>query len=412
MRVILVPLGSHGDVHPFLGLGKALSARGHDVLVVANPWFAEMIAAQGLVHEPFGTIADYEAATSDPDLWHPRRAARVVGRFAGPMIEPLYRVLASRHTPDTVVVAPGLAFGARLAQERLGVRLVTVHLQPVVFWSDHVTPAMAGLCLPARSPRFVKHGLRWLMDRELNIAFGRPLGAARRDLGLRPLDVPLLTWWNSPHRVLALFPEVFGPPQPDWPAQVRLTNFPLFDESDTFEPTDSMSGWLSDGGPPLVFTPGSANRHAHRFFATAVATCRRLGCRGVLLTRFGDQVPSALPRDVRHFDYLPLSFVLPYAAGLVHHGGIGTLSQAAVAGIPQLIVPQAHDQFDNAARVTRLGVGTCLTPGRFRSRRAATALRTLTGSDEVASACRRVAGAVRATPGLQAACQIVEEVER
>jgi rhamnosyltransferase subunit B len=42
---------------------------------------------------------------------------------------------------------------------------------------------------------------------------------------------------------------------------------------------------------------------------------------------------------------------------LVHHGGIGTASQAFAAGIPQLITPFAHDQFDNAARIERLGCG-------------------------------------------------------
>jgi len=41
----------------------------------------------------------------------------------------------------------------------------------------------------------------------------------------------------------------------------------------------------------------------------------------------------------------------------VHHGGIGTASQAFAAGIPQLITPFAHDQFDNAAHVERLGCG-------------------------------------------------------
>jgi len=41
----------------------------------------------------------------------------------------------------------------------------------------------------------------------------------------------------------------------------------------------------------------------------------------------------------------------------VHHGGIGTASQAFAAGIPQLITPFAHDQFDNAARVESLGCG-------------------------------------------------------
>ncbi len=47
--------------------------------------------------------------------------------------------------------------------------------------------------------------------------------------------------------------------------------------------------------------------------------------------------------------------LVPRLAALVHHGGIGTTAQAMRAGVPQLITPFAHDQFDNAARVERLG---------------------------------------------------------
>jgi rhamnosyltransferase subunit B len=49
--------------------------------------------------------------------------------------------------------------------------------------------------------------------------------------------------------------------------------------------------------------------------------------------------------------------LLPQVAALVHHGGIGTTAAALAAGIPQLIAPFAFDQFDNAARTVRLGVG-------------------------------------------------------
>ncbi len=55
--------------------------------------------------------------------------------------------------------------------------------------------------------------------------------------------------------------------------------------------------------------------------------------------------------------FVPHSVLLPRARCLVHHGGVGTTSQAFEAGIPQLVLPFAHDQFDNAARVQRLGRG-------------------------------------------------------
>jgi UDP:flavonoid glycosyltransferase YjiC (YdhE family) len=48
LKFILVPMGSWGDVYPFLWLGKALASRGHDVRVVINPPFDAAIRAAGL----------------------------------------------------------------------------------------------------------------------------------------------------------------------------------------------------------------------------------------------------------------------------------------------------------------------------------------------------------------------------
>ena len=61
-----------------------------------------------------------------------------------------------------------------------------------------------------------------------------------------------------------------------------------------------------------------------------------------------------------HVRYAPFSALLPRLRGLVHHGGIGTSAQALAAGIPQMVAPFAHDQFDNAARLCRLGVAVTL----------------------------------------------------
>lgn len=66
---------------------------------------------------------------------------------------------------------------------------------------------------------------------------------------------------------------------------------------------------------------------------------------------------------------------------IVHHGGIGTSSEALYAGKPMLVVPYGFDQPDNAARLHRLGVAEVLPAARYRSDRAATLLqRLLSGS--------------------------------
>ena len=48
MHFLMSALGSAGDVHPFIALGQALQRRGHEVELLASPWFQARIEAAGL----------------------------------------------------------------------------------------------------------------------------------------------------------------------------------------------------------------------------------------------------------------------------------------------------------------------------------------------------------------------------
>jgi UDP:flavonoid glycosyltransferase YjiC (YdhE family) len=233
------------------------------------------------------------------------------------------------------------------------------------------------------------------------------LNAWRKELGLAPVR-RIVRWWNSPYGVLCLFPEWYAPPQRDWPAAIMQTDFPLWNRHAHVPLAAEVEAFLSRGTPPLVFTPGSTNLHGGPFFAAAIAACQALGRRAILLTEFPDQLPQPLPDGVAHFSYVPLDALLPRAAAFVHHGGIGSTSQAMLAGIPQVLMPLAHDQFDNGVRVKKLGVGDSIPAPRFTAARLTAALRKLLDSPPVASACREVSRRLAKRDGLARAADAVE----
>src|SRR5262245_20698255 len=210
--------------------------------------------------------------------------------------------------------------------------------------------------------------------------------------------------------VLGLFPEWFGPPQPDWPANVRLTGFPLWDAHPEAELSREVEDFLSAGDAPIAFSPGSANREAQGFFQTAAEACQRLGRRGILLTKYAEQLPAKLPPSVRHFGFVPLSRLLPRTAALVHHGGIGTCAQGLAAGVPQRVRPMSFDQFDNSLRLVRLGVGEEISVKAFRKPAVAASLDRLLSSPTVAANCRTLAKRCDGPASLTAACVALEEL--
>ena len=88
--------------------------------------------------------------------------------------------------------------------------------------------------------------------------------------------------------------------------------------------------------------------------------------------------------------YAPVSQLFPRAAAVVHQGGVGTTQQALRAGRPQLVVPFLGDQFDNAARVVRLGCGAPLGRTRYKADRVATVLDRLFSDPGVAETAARL----------------------
>jgi UDP:flavonoid glycosyltransferase YjiC (YdhE family) len=411
-NVVLMPVGSHGDVHPFVGVGKALAARGHAVRAFTSGYYASLFEAVGIeLHDAF-PAQQFRALLDDPMLWRPGiRAVRHVVAMAIEQAAGQYAWLAERAgDPDLLVIASPLAFGARVAQDRFGLRLATLQLSPGAIPSVVDPPRLPGLFMPRWLPLWARRAQRAVLTRLGDRLFAR-VNQLRREVGLGPARDIVGGWWNSPSLTLGLFPEWFSGHPVDWPPSVRLTDFPLYDESDVAAVNPETGRFLAacaDRGGAVVFTPGSAMTQGAAFFAAAVEACATLDRPGLLLTRHPGQLPRRLPPLVRHEPYLPFSAVLPRAAALVYHGGIGTLSQACAAGTAQLLMPMAHDQFDNAARIERLGLGRTLERRRFRGPALAAALDDLLGDERIARRCQEVAGRLRASYGIGRTCDLLE----
>jgi UDP:flavonoid glycosyltransferase YjiC (YdhE family) len=150
--------------------------------------------------------------------------------------------------------------------------------------------------------------------------------------------------------------------------------------------------------------------HGARMFRAAIEACRLLGERGLLLTRFAQQLPAPLPAFVHHCDYAPFRKLFPRCGAVVHHGGVGTTAQALAAGIPQLILPMAWDQPDNARRVKRLGAGQWLLPNSSAVRIAGALAGLLT--PETRTRCRGVAARFGTGDPYEIAAQWIEQISR
>ncbi len=385
MQVLIAALGSAGDVHPFVGIGRALADRGHAVIVSANPVFEPLVERCGRAFRAIGSKEDYLNAMNDPTLWAPRTSLRTLWRAMAREMRPLFDLVAREAGDDMVVIGSLWAFGARLAQEKLGLPYLSAQVSPSTLFSARLPPVHPRFGLPRGMPVAMNAAcIRMIEFAVLDRVFGPALNGLRRELGLAPVARIMSRWMHSPQGVLGLFPDWFAPRQDDWPAAFVSCGFPLFDVGDLESLDAGLREFLQLGPPPVIVTPGSTALHGPGFLRAAVRALQALGQRAVLLG--ADAVAlGELPESMEARRYVPLSLLLPHSAALLHHAGIGTSALGLAAGLPQVVTPFAHDQFDNAARLARLGVGTTVKAPSATA--LAQALGRALGDPAIAQAC-------------------------
>ena len=386
-NIILLTQGTGGDLHPLIGIGGELLARGHAVTVVTNCRFAETVRSYGMEFAPLDRPEHVEAMS---EMMTPEGLAELSSRRG--MIDP--RVLAAcmevyeiiegiGATGPTVVAAHhNLNVVTQTAAERLGLPYI-----PIFF-----------------APYFL---LKLPMVENLYFHDSPTINRYRAELGLAPVE-DWRAWLRSPLWMLGLWPEWFAP-QGEMPCPVTATGFASNPHFERGHLGEEVEEFLSAGEPPVLLAHGTSKPYRPEFFGASVEACAALGLRALLVTPHREWVPGSLPDNVRHFTYLPFETVLERVSAIVHHGGIGTLHHALAAAVPQLILGFGFDRPDNGLRVRRLGVGDYLPPARWKTAAVAQALGRVL-SPETTARCREVAARLRG--GESAASAAADLIER
>jgi rhamnosyltransferase subunit B len=393
IHFVVVTIGSAGDLFPFLAMALALRARGHRVSFLAPGQHSPWVLPTGL---PFTGLPAEEAVLHDPDLWHPTRGFGVVWRATRPAmarIVPFVDALPPDEACVLLVHPLALPEADLCRKRRPGLKIAAAYLAPQNLPTVYDPLLVGPWRVPSWVPLAARRALwRWAMRTFIDPVALADVNAARAIQGLSRVETLGDAVFKVPDLSLTLFPAWFAPTQPDWPQPLLRADFPLYDPNADAMLAPELESFLQAGAAPLAFTHGTGNTQAAAYFQAAFEAAQRLGRRAIFLTPHRGQVPAALLPSMLWQDYVPLRRLLPHLAVLAHHGGIGTTAEALRAGTPQLIVPLAHDQFDNAARVTALGAGASLPASRLNAGRLERALAQVLGLPRGAASGRFGAG--------------------
>ena len=398
-NVVIVTHWLDGDVIPFIRIGKELKRRGHPVTLITHCYFEEMAKKAGLRFRSWDTPEEYaelvdemqgNKTDSSKEKSYSYEASSFRQKYES--IETRlkeYRIINECCDSGTVILCKNRSsVAAYMVAEKNHLPLATVMMNPTEIPSMLLYEQLEG-------------------DHDLP-----RLNELRKDVELDAVD-SWLQWESSAKMTLALWPEWYDGAGEGWPAKIETVGFPFEKGKEAFAreiPAD-FSDWLSDHPKPIVITGGTTKCINEKFYESSIAACGLYGRPTVVLSRYREFLPSHMPENVIWYEYLPLDSILPETGLLIHHGGMGTLSGALAAGVPQMVLPCYVDRPYNASLLKKLGVGDYLYPANWEPRKIAEKLRELQDAS-VREICSQYMTRMRTNNGITVAADHVEMLMR
>ncbi len=199
------------------------------------------------------------------------------------------------------------------------------------------------------------------------------------------------------------------PKPPDWGDHIFVTGYWLLDSPPGWQPPADLAAFIEFGPTPIYVGFGSMSaRDPRATTQLIVEALRRTEQRSVLSTGWSGLADADLLESVFAVESIPHDWLFPRMAAVVHHGGAGTTGAGLLAGIPNVIVPAAGDQFLWGEGVEALGVGPKAIPRkRLTVERLAEAIQVAVNDASTRERAKALGECVRADDGIALATRII-----
>lgn len=418
VRIVMMALGSRGDVQPFAALGVALAARGHAVRLLTYGSFVDLVAGKGVTLVP--VEGDIQAGLKGPEATamfaegaKPRLVMAAMRAFTEKHGENWARcLLEEARTADLLIPAGASVFVGASVAEALNIPYVHAYPQPTL-----PTRAFPSAMVPpqGKRPGLWNWAQSWMISIVFWQVFGKMVNRVRSELlGLTPYPLwgPYWRWQREGSPMLMGYSPALVPRPDDWHPAAQVVGAWFLDHPEWVMP-DDLSAFLAAGPAPVYIGFGSMMPgDPARTTRMIVEAVRKVGCRAVLAGGWGGLKPSGPTPDIFPLDAAPHDRLLPHMAAVVHHGGAGTTAAGVRAGVPAVIVPFLGDQFFWGWRLEELGVcGGVLRHRDLDADQLAVAIRRCLEDQGMRGRAAALGATVRAEDGLGAAVRVIETVQ-
>ncbi|HTP59565.1 MAG TPA: glycosyltransferase [Spirochaetia bacterium] len=418
MKIVILAVGSQGDVQPYAALGRGLARAGHVVTLASHETFRPLATRCGIAFSlitgnPVDIVQGPEGQSwlsSSASYFNFLSRAR---RMAADLYPQMSRdALAAARGADALIFSlPLTVCGYSVANSLQipGIPAALYPLHPTGAFPSIMTPSLSfGRCANWLSGTGVMM-LYWGIARSLLREFHRTEGMARL-----PLRAPLRAMEKEGLPFLYGYSPSVIPTPRSWPASRVAGGYWFLEDSPEWKPQPRLLQFLENGPKPLYVGFGSMTSGDPQAMTRIVLDAvRRTGQRAVLSTGWGGFDAEDLPPSILSVGFVPHHWLFARVSMAIHHGGAGTTAAVLKAGTPGIIVPFFADQFFWGKRVCDLGMGPSPIPRKeLTTESLEKAIRDVLGNGAMTARARELAASIQAEDGVAAAVRAVDDYLR
>lgn len=359
MKLVMITIGSRGEVEPCITLGAALKAEGHDVVIATHPNFRGFIESHGLTFSLINIdIEAFLSSDTSPTLKNKNPLGNLVSAFVS--MNAMYRQIgddswAAASGAEALFYTIGGSFIVPHLVEKLHIPAIGLYPYPVGTPTSAFPNALVPMGDLGSGLNKLSHQLSdlgWL-------AVQKPIRDWRVEtLGLSAkVGAAVKKFRSARHPILYGFSKHVLPPPADWGDEAIVSGYWFLPERVEWQPIPELVAFLQDGPPPVYVGFGSMKLpNGASITQVIVEALRETGQRGLLLSGNGGLLDVKEP-GIHTFSGAPFSWLFPQMSALIHHGGSGTTALGLRSGVPATAIPFMMDQPFWGRRLEMLGVG-------------------------------------------------------
>jgi sterol 3beta-glucosyltransferase len=408
--ITILCAGSRGDFQPYIALAQELQAMGKAVRIAGNRSFAGFVQGYGI--EFFAINADIETLNVDPKLLreagnadNPLKMLLAFNKMKEYGIYMVSDYFAACEGSELIIYHPGCAIGYFAAQ-LFGIPAVLGSPFPMHRTQAHPSVVLYGQVPANRLTTSLSYtmiqSMLWLASKDSIKGFWRT------KFGQTPADFGMPFERHNQARqpaIISCSNHVFARPD-DWNPHIHQHGYWVVAERKAYVPSAELAQFLNHPDKPVYVGFGSMTGiNQYPGLAELVVAAIIQSGRRAIIHGLGHDL--TLPDSILRVDAVPHTWLFPQMAAVCHHGGAGTTAAGLGAGVPNVVVPFANDQFAWGHRVHDLGVGPMPIPRKRLTVANLVAAFGQANDTQIQSAAARLGAQIRAERGAMRCAQVV-----